>query len=242
MLTQLIISLFGLTPTPTPPIYHLAFQGTGCTYSAQLNDYPVAAKDTSDHFGQPVNLLLVGSGNRLVVTTEGTRCALNVSVNQIHRQAGTSKSLVSAKLTGVATQTYTFDSQIKPLTRWLATTPFRDDAGLRQFAIDLMALAIKPDQAKFKPLFTTKALEYHQAYGLPLPDLMQSMFRTLSELGSAKPLTVADIELDPILGGRLWRLRARGQSAAFFSVKVDDELRQLSVVVGRVDGKWVVVH
>ena len=88
---------------------------------------------------------------------------------------------------------------------------------------------------------SAKIADYAQSFVVSTEVLKASMRSSLPALANTQSLRTEDIILEPLLGGRLRRLRLSERSSALLSVKSAQEDYNLDVIVAEDMGELVII-
>lgn len=229
-----------------PLIVQVSAANAGCRYDLALNGVPLTKGETSDVFSLPVNPWLQGQDNALEasVTAKADTCRLELTVVEVDQGAGRTRELVTGAVDAKAkTATLPFASAVDALSAWKAAAPWKDQAALRAYAVQLVNLARAGKADAWLEEVAPKVDQLAAAFRADRAVLVAAEREGLKDFAKVlPPLAAKDVVVEPLLDGRLWRLRNPAHPRALFVVKQGDEVRAMEIVVGAVDGKLRVVR
>lgn len=242
MRTALVLTLLlAAAASAQPIIVQLTLSNGGCRYDLSLNGVPLTKADTSDGFTTPINGWLAGASNTIevqVAPTEGTNCRLEIEVTEAQKPVA--KGSVDAKAKALKLE---LASSVDALGPWLAARPFGDEKALKAYAVKLAGLVRSGQVDAWVKEAAPKYAELSKAFGVDAALLSSSERRALLDFKKVLPVfPPSEVVVEPLLGGRLHRLRWSKHPSALFHVKAKDEERTFDVVVGAVDGALKVVR
>lgn len=236
-----VIALSPLAAAAAPVIVQLTVSNAGCKFDLAVNGVPLAKDDTSDGLTQPINMWLKGAGNavELKVAPKEKACRLEAKVSEGEREL----SKADASGDKPTTLKLDFDSKIDALGPWLAAEPLKDEKALKAYAVKLADLVRAGQGDAFVKEAAPKYAELAKAFGVEPAMLSGAEKQALQDFKKVLPkLTAADVVAEPLLGGRLFRLRHAKHKSALFVVKSADSERSFDVVVGGSGGALKVVR
>ena len=241
MLSLLFIlqAVTGSAQTPTP-IYQLSVESSSCVYSAELNGFPLTSAHEDQDVSVPLNLYLIGSSNQLKISHKGEKCILKITVFKQTQETRT--RIYEAKGARTARLSHTFDTQVNAFHRWARSVPYTNQQSLKTFAIRLVKLLSSAQHQEYLSLSAPKLRDYADAFGYPLSVFEESLKTSLKIFEGAPLLSREEVTLEPLLGGRLWRLKGSPKHQHLVKIKRDDEELSLEVIVGSLRGELRIVR
>ena len=229
----------GAAQTPAP-IYQLSVESSSCVYSAELNGFPLTSAHEDQDVSVPLNLYLIGPSNQLKVSHKGERCALKVTVFKQTQDART--RIYEVKGAKASSLSHTFDTQVNVFQRWTRSKPYTNQQDLKTFATRLVKLLSSAQYQEYLSLSAPKLRDYADAFGYPLSVFEESLKTSLKTFEGAPLLRRDEVTLEPLLGGRLWRLKGSPKHQHLVKIKRDDEELSLEVIVGSLGGELRIVR
>jgi hypothetical protein len=199
-------------------IYQLSFSTSGCEATAVLNGFPVlrASRDKQEMVSMPVNPLLVGKGNLLVLTvtarTDDARLEGSLSVageGEIVQIPGGGEIVLPD---GAPPQTVEkrFDSEPDPFRTVLEKGKAVDGGAAIDFGIKLRDALKGPDPTSAGSLFEPKARIYAAAFQESVEMMREGLAQSLGEMARADLTFDRDrIEARPFCDGKVCELRQK---------------------------------
>lgn len=247
MRTLAMMTMLGASAANAGPlIVQLTVSNGGCRYELSLNGVVLAKADTSDGANQPINGWLHGASNALEVsvTPRESACRLEVTVTEVDPAAKRSKELARGTVDekGKAL-TLEFGSSIDALRELPAAAPATDEKALRAYAVKLAGMVRAGKSSAFVKEAAPKYAQLARAFGVEPGMLSSSEATALQDFKKVLPaLGPAQVVIEPLLGGRLHRLRHAKHPNALFVLGPAGEERTFEVIVGVVDGALKVVR
>jgi len=231
-----------------PTVVTLSLSDSGCRYTVTLNGVDLVHDEDADIFTMPVNPWLAGKDNTVDLTVKPVKgkkeCEAQLKVEEMDRANWRTHVLALGKVDGkTGKASFSFESRIDALTAWKKAAPFKDEKALKAYAVKLADLARTGKWDLWLVEARPKYEELAKAFEAPRAALMeadQNAFSGFEEI--LPPLKASQVVLEPILDGRLWRLRIKKHETSLFVVQQGDTEEAMEIIVGQVDGELRVVR